>query len=70
MGHIQCTNTANYLGEQLYQIFYRETLLGLMVASFVLSRVLIGGAIITVHGAFRMLEDLFLDDTGAANGNN
>uniref|UniRef100_J3M833 PRA1 family protein n=1 Tax=Oryza brachyantha TaxID=4533 RepID=J3M833_ORYBR len=58
----------------------RETLLGLVVASFVaffftsvasliISGLLVGGAIVAVHGAFRMPEDLFLDDADAASGN-
>ncbi|KAG8068340.1 hypothetical protein GUJ93_ZPchr0005g15308 [Zizania palustris] len=58
----------------------RETLLGLVVASFVaffftsvasliISGLLVGGAIVAAHGAFRMPEDLFLDDTDAASGN-
>ena len=58
----------------------RETLLGLVVASFVaffftsvasliISGLLVGGAIVAVHGACRMPEDLFLDDADAASGN-
>ncbi|KAL5202747.1 hypothetical protein ABZP36_013699 [Zizania latifolia] len=58
----------------------RETLLGLVVASFVaffftsvasliISGLLVGGAIVAAHGAFRMPEDLFLDDADAASGN-
>ncbi|GJM92694.1 hypothetical protein PR202_ga09186 [Eleusine coracana subsp. coracana] len=59
----------------------RETLLGLVVASFlaffltsvaslIISGLLVGGAIVAAHGAFRVPEDLFLDDpSGASNGN-
>ncbi|VAH08429.1 PRA1 family protein B2-like [Triticum urartu] len=58
----------------------RETLLGLVVASIVaffftpvasliISGMLVGGAIVAAHGAFRMPEDLFLDDADAASGN-
>ncbi|KAG8051106.1 hypothetical protein GUJ93_ZPchr0009g2164 [Zizania palustris] len=57
-----------------------ETLLGLVIASFVvffftsvasliISGLLVGGAIVAAHGAFRMPEDLFLDDADAASGN-
>ncbi|KAG8085906.1 hypothetical protein GUJ93_ZPchr0010g9067 [Zizania palustris] len=58
----------------------RETLLGLVVASLVaffftsvasliISGLLVGGAIVAAHGAFRMPEDLFLDDADAARVN-
>ncbi|XP_062207308.1 PRA1 family protein B2-like [Phragmites australis] len=59
----------------------REMLLGLVVASLlaffltsvaslIISGLLVGGAIVAAHGAFRMPEDLFLDDPSAAtNGN-
>ncbi|EAY76346.1 hypothetical protein OsI_04281 [Oryza sativa Indica Group] len=59
----------------------RETLLGLVVASvlaffmtsvasLIISGLLVGGAIVAVHGAFRVPEDLFLDDPSVgSNGN-
>ncbi|KAG8081457.1 hypothetical protein GUJ93_ZPchr0007g5701 [Zizania palustris] len=58
----------------------RETLLGLVVVSFVaffftsvasliISGLLVDGAIVAAHGAFRMPEDLFLDDADATSGN-
>jgi PRA1 family protein 1 len=58
----------------------RETLLGLVGASFVLlfftsvasliiSGLLVGGAVVAAHGAFRVPEDLFLDEPNAAPGN-
>ncbi|KAL5227846.1 hypothetical protein ABZP36_016111 [Zizania latifolia] len=59
----------------------RETLLGLVVASvlsffltsvasLIISGLLVGGAIVAVHGAFRVPEDLFLDDpSSGSNGN-
>ena len=58
----------------------RETLLGLVGASFVLlfftsvasliiSGMLVGGALVAAHGAFRVPEDLFLDEPNAAPGN-
>ncbi|KAJ3669053.1 hypothetical protein LUZ60_011003 [Juncus effusus] len=61
----------------------RETLVGLVVlsvlvvfltsvGSLIISAVLIGGAIVCLHGAFRVPEDLFLDEvdtvTGGAGG--
>jgi hypothetical protein len=59
----------------------RETLLGLVVssllaffltsvASLIISGLLVGGALVAVHGAFRMPEDLFLDDSSAVSGGN
>uniref|UniRef100_A0ACD5VIM0 Uncharacterized protein n=1 Tax=Avena sativa TaxID=4498 RepID=A0ACD5VIM0_AVESA len=59
----------------------RETLLGLVVssllaffltsvASLIISGLLVGGALVAVHGAFRMPEDLFLDDSSAISGGN
>ncbi|TVU19783.1 hypothetical protein EJB05_35954, partial [Eragrostis curvula] len=58
----------------------RETLIGLVGASFVLlfftsfasliiSGLLVGGALVAAHGAFRVPEDLFLDEPNAAAGN-
>uniref|UniRef100_J3L5F0 PRA1 family protein n=1 Tax=Oryza brachyantha TaxID=4533 RepID=J3L5F0_ORYBR len=59
----------------------RETLLGLVVASvlaffmtsvasLIISGLLVGGAIVALHGAFRVPEDLFLDDPSVGgNGN-
>jgi hypothetical protein len=58
----------------------RETLMGLVGASFVLlfftsvasliiSGLLVGGALVAAHGAFRVPEDLFLDEPNAAAGN-
>ncbi|XP_062231645.1 PRA1 family protein B2-like [Phragmites australis] len=58
----------------------REALLGLVGASFVLlfftsvasliiSGLLVGGAAVAAHGAFRVPEDLFLDEPNAAPGN-
>jgi len=60
----------------------RETLMGLVGASFVLlfftsvasliiSGLLVGGALVAAHGAFRLPEDLFLDepDQAAGSGN-
>jgi PRA1 family protein 1 len=59
----------------------RETLLGLivasviafflmLVASLIISGLLIGDAIVAAHDAFRVSEDLFLDDSSdASNGN-
>ncbi|KAM0878176.1 hypothetical protein ACQ4PT_035027 [Festuca glaucescens] len=59
----------------------RETLLGLVVssllaffltsvASLIISGLLVGGALVAVHGAFRMPEDLFLDDSSAVSSGN
>ncbi|KAF0923632.1 hypothetical protein E2562_006614 [Oryza meyeriana var. granulata] len=59
----------------------RETLLGLVVASvlaffmtsvasLIISGLLIGGAIVAVHGAFRVPEDLFLDDPSVGPSGN
>ncbi|KAK1667467.1 hypothetical protein QYE76_055626 [Lolium multiflorum] len=59
----------------------RETLLGLVVssvlaffltsvASLIISGLLVGGALVAVHGAFRMPEDLFLDDSSNVSGGN
>jgi PRA1 family protein 1 len=58
----------------------RETLLSLIiasvltffltfVASLIVSGLLIRGAIVAAHGAFRVPEDLFLDDPSAASSN-
>lgn len=39
------------------------------IALLITSGLLVNGAIVAAHGAFRMLEDLFLDDVDAASGN-
>ncbi|KAG8078351.1 hypothetical protein GUJ93_ZPchr0007g3247 [Zizania palustris] len=40
------------------------------VASLIISGLLVGGAIVAVHGAFRVPDDLFLDDPSSGpNGN-
>ncbi|CAM6112679.1 unnamed protein product [Calypogeia fissa] len=38
------------------------------VASLIISALLVGGALISVHGAFRVPDDLFLDDQEASGG--
>ncbi|GJN28845.1 hypothetical protein PR202_gb17016 [Eleusine coracana subsp. coracana] len=58
---------------KFYQNFFPRSFLAFFltsVASLIISGLIVGGAIVAAHGAFRMPEDLFLDDPSAASNGN